>query len=410
MNLRGKWAVAVVAGWVLASLPVTGGVAFAEKAEKKDQKNWSQKMKGLQKALQELLVDLSSDKRFEDPRNFKRIEQNALLLSKLAHDLKPSDPAAPAAKSPDSDPTIPIISSQFDQEAQHAYKNLKNGHRSYARGVLRSMTSYCIACHTRSGAPSLTPSVTDSALQALSGNEKAEFFAATRQFDRSLEEYERVIGDSKNAQTRPFEWEEAVRTGLAIAVRVKKDPDRALGIAEKVNSTPKAPFFLKEQATQWAKSIKDWKAEPSTKAMTEEGFYAKAVKLMAEAKSLQKYPADRSADVLYLRASAAVHDLMSFAPNGKHATEALYLAGLSYEVLDGLMLWDLHESYYVSCIKRAPHTEIARQCFRHYEQSVYDGYTGSGGMDIPLEVRLRLEDLDRLSKPEGIDPAQKKPL
>ena len=40
----------------------------------------------------------------------------------------------------------------------------------------------------------------------------------------------------------------------------------------------------------------------------------------------------------------------------RHATEALYLAGFSYEVLQDPRLGGLEEMYYLSCIRREPHT------------------------------------------------------
>jgi tetratricopeptide (TPR) repeat protein len=383
--------------------PAASSSKAAPKAQAKGSQQWAQKMRKLEKSFQELLVDLNSDERFNAPKNFKRIERNAETFAKLAHELNVKDGSAP-----DHDPTIPIVAKQFEKEADRAYKTLKWGHRDYARDMLKSMTGYCMACHTRnSSGPSFQSIASSPAVQSLRTLEKGDYYAATRQFDRALEEYERLLSNPANIEHYTFDWEKAVRSGLAIAVRVKKDPDRALSIVDRVLATPKSPFFLKEQASQWKKSLLAWKEESGSKPVTEEGYYSQAVKLVAAAKSFQKYPADRSADILYLRASSAVHDLLAFAPNGKHATEALYLAGLCYEVLHDLNLWDQHEFYYLACIMKSPRTEISRQCFKHYEQSVYLGYTGSGGTHVPREIYAKLQDLDRMSTPAEDAP---KPL
>lgn len=385
------WRLLAVLGMISPS--VVGAVEPAK--AKVSSTPWAIKMRGLEQTLQDLLIDLSSDERFNAPKNFHRIEKNAEKFAKLAHELKLKDGSAP-----DSDPTLQIIAGQFSKEADEAYRTLKGGHRAYARDLLKSMTGYCMACHTRnSSGPSFEGMANSPAMASLNALEKADLFASTRQFDQALQEYEKLLSDPSTIDRRTFDWERAIRSSLAISVRVKKDPDRALGVIDRVLATPKAPFYLKEQAAQWKLSLNEWKKEGAVKAQTEQGYYAQAVKLLGDARSMQKYPADRSADILYLRASSAVHDLLSFAPNGEHATDALYIAGLCYEVLRDLNLWDQHEFYYLACIIRSPHTEKAQQCFRQYEQSVYRGYTGTGGTQLPADVREKLKELGQLSTP-----------
>lgn len=387
--------------FLLAAIQLAGVIPSALASDSRGASApWPKKMRDLERIFQNLLIDLSSDERFDSPKNFKKIEENAKAFADLAHDLKAP---APSGAAPDRDPTIEIVAGQFASQASHAYETLKLGHREYARNVLRSMTSYCIACHTRNGSgPSFQTSDNNLAMQALKPLERANYFAATRQFDRALSEYERIISAPGISASKPFEWEKAIRSALAISVRVKKDPDRALSIVDRALEAPKAPFFLKEQASQWKKSLVEWKGEASARPQTEEGYFAQAVRLIAAAKTLQKYPADRSADILYLRATSVIHDLLGMAPNGARSTEALYLAGLSYEVLQDLNLGEMHEFYFLGCIYKSPHTEKAQECFRHYEESVYFGYTGSAGENLPEDVRKRLADLEALSKPLAV--------
>jgi hypothetical protein len=359
---------------------------------------WPSKMRGIEKVFQELLIDLNSDERFNSPKNFKKIEQNAARLAKLAHSLKSKE-----VQSPDLDPSIQLIASLFAEEADHAYLTLTSGYRPYARKTLRAMTTYCVACHTRSNSgPSfqfISSNQTTPLIESLKNVEKADYFASVRQFDRALAEYDQIIQDVKYSAENPFEWEKAVRSALAISVRVKKDPNHALAIINHALATPKIPYFLKDQAAQWKQSLEAWKSEKSVKLTSENEYYAEASRLVVAAKAKQKFPADRSADIIYLRASSAVHDLLGFAPNGKLAADGLYLAGLCYEVLDNMNLNEMNEFYYLSCILKAPHSERSRECFRSYESSVYFGYTGSSGTHLPEKVRERLDRLDLMSNP-----------
>ncbi len=358
---------------------------------------WNKRMKAFSDAISELLPDVISQDRYNSPKNFQRIEKNVKVIADLAHNM-PSKNASPLeAGSADSDVSIPMISDLFKNEAKRAYQELKRGRRAYARTVLRALPNFCIACHTRSSGADLSTLKNDPPATLVSRLERAEYFAATRQFDRALSEYEEVVADKNAASKRQIEWERAFRHSLSIAVRVKRDPARALGLVDRALASPTCPSFLKEDATQWQKSLVEWKAEPHRTSNTPDGILAEARSLLTKAHALQRFPADHSADMVYLRVSSAVHDLLRASPTNGHLAEGLFLLGVSYEALQDMELWSLHELYYESCIRKFPGTATARGCFRRYEESVYSGYTGSGGVSLPADVSQELTDLRKLS-------------
>jgi hypothetical protein len=356
---------------------------------------WTEKMQGLYQTLSDILTDISGDERFNAPKNKAKIEAHAKKLASLAHDLEKK-----GVLSPDKDPTIEILSGLFADESQYAYEELKRGNRNYARGVLRSISGYCIACHTRNNSGSQSPKLpTPLGTTDLTAVEKGEYFAATRQFDLAQQEFDKVVGNLPLSLSRPLEWKRGVQQSLSIAVRVKKDPTRALEIVEHVLSNSGAPYFYKQNALKWKKSIEEWKSEEKPKTVTEEGLYSEAVRLISLAHELQKYPMDRSADILYLRATAVLHELLQLAPSGKRSGEAFLMAGLSYEVLRPLNLEELHDFYFEACIRKNPHTSLAELCYQRYEESVYFGYTGSGGTELPKSVKDRLSKFEALAHP-----------
>jgi hypothetical protein len=363
---------------------------------------WNAKMQELYKALSELLTDVTSNGRFNDPGNRARIQAEAEKLASLVHDLNKKGMVRA-----DVDPTVQMVAAMLGRETKYAAEELKRGNREYARTILRSVPTYCIACHTRN-----TSGVQFSELPlepssgSLSSVERGEFFAASRQFDRAQDQFKNVIRDPKTAQTNIFDWEQAVHQSLAIAVRVKNDPAEAREIVKAILKTPNAPTFMKEDAKAWLTSINEWQQEPPHHAMTEERLYAEAVRLMGKARETQKYPMDRTADIYYLRASAATHDLLQVAPMGEHSGEAMLLAGLSYEVLSPVNLEDLHEAFYGACIRKSPHTPTAEICYRRLEADVTADFTGSAGTDIPEDVRLNLKDLQQVSQPTLINVRQ----
>jgi len=377
------------------SLPINQVTADEATTVKSSGIRWSSKMQELYKTLADLLTDVSSTKRYFDPVNKTRIESEATHLSALGHDLAkmggtPSDP----------DPTIQIVAGMLRRETKRAADELKRGNRAYARNILRSVPNYCIACHTRnSTGPQFDRLPFEPTSKSLSTEERGEFFAASRQFDRAQGEFLKMIQDPQPTNQNNWNWEKAVHNSLAIAIRVKNDPLQAQEIVDAVLKTPNAPSFMKEDAKAWKKSIAEWREEPAHQPMTEEGLYAETLRLMSKARDMQNYPMDRTADVYYLRASATVHDLLQAAPNGVHAEDALLLAGISYEVLSPLKVEDLHEIYYEACIRRAPHSPTSELCYRRLEADTVLDYTGSGGTDVPDEVHQRLSELRGLSQP-----------
>jgi hypothetical protein len=210
-----------------------------------------------------------------------------------------------------------------------------------------------------------------------------------------------MIEDPTGPVVRSLEWEQAIHLGLAIAVRVKRDPEQSLALVEKVIGAKKGPYFLKQDALKWKESILKWKEQTSRRTLTEEGLHLEAMQLITQAREVQKYPADHAADVLYLRASAVIHELLQTAPDGRFGQEALLMAGMCYDALRPLGLEDIHDIYYEACIKKAPHTPTAEICYRRYEQSTYEGYTGSAGSFLPTEVQQKLQQLENLAHPEG---------
>ncbi|MBY0469519.1 hypothetical protein K2X30_00010 [bacterium] len=373
-----------------------------------DDQAWKNKMNQMYSLLSELLMDTSMGERFNDPDNRSRITANAKRLSEIAKEM---DVALKGGKGKakiqisDKDPSLPMIMDLFYDQTEEAYSALQSGNRDYARGLLRNVTGYCISCHTRSGTGPESSLPKPDGFGKLTAMQKAEFFAASRQFDAALDELKTVIDDGDYAKANPFQWEKAVRYALAIAIRVKNDPAQAKKLTEKVMDSKTAPAFLKGNAKKWKVAVEAWQKESKTTIpKKKDALMREAVRLIGQAKKLQNYPSDRAGDIYYLRASSRLHEMMSLAPKGKELAEALYLAGLSYESLSYLNFWALPDLYYESCIKKAPHTSLSQECYRQLEENTYVGYSGSAGTDIPFAVRDHLNHLQQMATPAGVSP------
>jgi hypothetical protein len=361
-------------------------------------RKWNKNMQELSKAFSELLPELVDSKPLTPARQ-KKLEKNTKKLLDLAHTVNMGSGGNVVVLPPEIDPTIRFVSDLFEHEIKHAYHALNSGNTGYAKSILRTTTGYCIACHTRHDrGPDFPTFDLPANVQSLSPAQKAEWFAATRQFDSALDELEAIATDPKLAKTRPIEWGRSLRRALNISIRVKKDPDRAIALMNKVSALPNLSPFYASNLPIWKESLAEWKAEKEGKERSEEDLFSEAMRLTKAAKSKQTYTFDHSADVLYLRSSNIVHELLTRFPLGKRSSDAMLLAGEAYELLEDRLISRLPNMYYQACIRNAPHTPIAEQCYSHYEQNITFGYSGTAGTFIPDDIQDSMRELEKLSR------------
>lgn len=360
---------------------------------------WPIRMQALSATLSELLPLVVSRSKFNNAANFEKIETETRKLRSLAHSLKMGD-------TPNEDPSMKIMGGLFEEDIERALDALNAGSREYARQILKNTTSYCIQCHTQTGTGPEFPRL-DLSLNTneLTYHEQAEFFAATRQFDRALEAYSKSLDDPNLAKFDPFEWEQTARAALSIFVRVKNDPDAAGKWINRIRSHAALPDSIKSELQHWRNSIQEWRRERKPDLLdSPEKALARAEELIKIAQKRQEYPMDHTQDVYYFRASRILHEFLErYGPRHELGAKALYLSGIAAEATRDMNFWTLHETYYEYCIRVKPHSDLAQKCFERLKDSVTLGYSGSGGVRIPPEVSKRLEMFRGLAAPIKTD-------
>lgn len=372
-----------------------GFAADPGKTDAAQKVEWTVKMQELNQTLSELLTFVSSNELFENKKNDKKIESFLKDLASQSHGLKMkgSIEAHP-------DPAIRIFANELDSYAKEAYSTFKSGHREYARQVVRSITQACINCHSRTNSGPQFADLNPSLKKDLKGTDLASYLSATRQYDSSIAEYRKVVQSADALEKNIWEWEEALKQGLMLSVRVKKDPKLALAFIEDALKHKDVPFFVKQYAQEWKISINQWQDEwKKKKPTTESELFNEGKKLITRAKRVQKHAMDHSGDVDYLLASSVIYDLLERAPKSKNASEALFMAGVSLESISPRVFDHLPRVFYEECIRRSPHSKIAQSCYTAYEQQTYFVFTGSAGMDLPQDVKTKLLQLWALAMP-----------
>ncbi len=295
-----------------------------------------------------------------------------------------------------------IYSKDLLEQVRDAKTAYQAGHFDYARDQLQHLTQACIQCHSRtSKGPSFTNLPFDQEKLGLKSIEAAEFFAATRQFDRALSELNQLIESATFAKNEPWKWMQAVSDALLLSVRVKQDVALTQAIILNVQKNNHAPFFVKKDAQSWEKSALAWKKEGKIQSKGAVWNLIQGKKFFNQAKSAQKYLRDRSADILYLRSTAFLHQYLEqagFQISKEDHALSLWMLGEAYEALQLKPIGTNSGSFFEACIRVLPKSKIAEKCFVRFEQVTLAGFTGSAGLDLPADVSEKIKQLKTMTE------------
>lgn len=373
----------------LTGVLVLSGCESKEKAKQKDVAGqWAGKMQGMAFDIKELVPYLYSRQAFNDPGNAPKIRMDLKKFASQAHAITPEMGKNYFGR----DPMLAYSLESLQGDLSRASEAFDQGQTEYARGVAKAATTHCVSCHsiTKEGQKAGWDLKEISGLQ-LSPLERVDLIIATRRYDEASKYLERLMGDKDFIQSAPFDFEAALRKYLSLMIRVEHNPTRSLKELNRVLEIKEIPFYVSEQARAWQVSLNEW--EKSAKKKPKKDLLAQARERIARGKQIQQFAKDHAGDIEYLRATDLLHDYLRDSKDSKGLADAYFLLGQAYEVLDELGHWNLHETYYESCISAVPKSDLAKTCYGRLEASIYAGFSGSSGVHIPSLERERLKKL-----------------
>jgi hypothetical protein len=368
-------------------------------AEDPKSEAWRERMQHLLAKTLSLIPYVFDDKKFADPKNQQAIQDITQGLLDLSTDLEKH--TGDANKNP-SDPSLPLTAKEFREEIQIASSIMRSQQFLQAQGILKNSLSYCVSCHTQSatGARYFIPDL-QSQINPLAPGKRILALTATRQFDSALKTFEKdFLAAKPAAEIDAFDFARALRTCLAIAVRVNQDPALTLDLLQKSARSPIPLKPQKEAIQTWIKAATEWRNEkPLAPVTSAEQLSKEADRLMKRAQKANQFPADAAGDIDFLRASTVLHQLVRDYPQSPLQANAFSQLGDIYTQLREFAIFELPEQYYVACVRKQPHSKLAQTCFQKYSDNELIGYTGSIGTRIPPDVRHQLNELKKLSQP-----------
>jgi hypothetical protein len=387
----------VICRLVLGFWLSTTVLSFSSLVAEENRPGVNERMRELQQALEELYAYVIKARKIDDKPRIDEYGKSLHRFATLAESVAKSHQELRQVPGHNLDISLEKIGGLFAEQTKLAVKLFEKGEVADSRNQVLKIGQYCITCHTASNRGfNFIDATMGKYTTGMSTFERAEFLAATRRFDAAVNAYRQIIDDPVSAGS--LEWVKAVQRGMMIAIRYKEQPELALQLVQRALSNPNIPIYFRRDATMWKKGIEAWMREDKKEIETDEQSFTALQKLFESAKTHREYPADQGTNIDFLRATAAAHAYMGHFPQGKHTAEVLYYLGTGYEALTDLSLWPLHQNYYEACIHSAAHQPIAQKCYESYEESLYAGYSGSGGTFIPVEESQKLKELKKIAQ------------
>jgi hypothetical protein len=335
--------------------------------------------------MQDLLPYLSDPSKFNDEDHQKEIASKISQIKTLFQENKTHFAHDNVAQVINLELMVDVLT-----QAEKAFK-VQN--KEYARQLLKATPGLCISCHSQDHLSQRFFPTPDSK-KFLSLREAAEFHLITRQYESAGALFEKLIeqknklSDEKNLAS--------MRLALATYLRAEKPYEKMM---EKINLWKKLyPIEIYQKSLEgWAEGIKKLSSLPEPE-MKFSSIKAWMVKLLGQNENTYGVLAEPQVELIYFKLKDLLYSYLTTKATNKEVPEILFYLAVSEKSLNYTFFYSLADGYLQACIKNYPRTPFARKCFEEYKNFIEFSYTGSGGSDIPPDVKKDLETLKNLIK------------
>lgn len=352
-------------------------------------------MNQLLKELTILKTYFVSEDKFLDPKNNAKIATHLKKFSAMAAQTN-------------HDPVMDQQNFKFTQQVLQAHiveteRAFNEGKKSYARWQLASTISLCMSCHTQAPATQRAFSDFNNLKTYSSKFDQAEFLFATRAFEQANQLFNSIIDSYPKNKVSLQQVETALERELTYYARVQRNPDQAVLAFKKYQKNKELPEFLQKNISVWIAEFENWKKQPSidmTKS-TDEQILEYARKNIADDGNHKMLTSSDPTLLTYLRVSGMLYEHLQKKSGSKVVPEILYWLSLCDRVINHNFFYSMADIYLKECIVKYSTTPIAKKCYQEYETQTILGYTGSGGTNVPADVKADLDQLKKLVNSSG---------
>lgn len=341
-------------------------------------------------ALSDLLPYLSDREEFMEKSNSKHVEEKMVELQKAfklaGHDtLIKGDLFAPSY-------------ALINENIQSSLTSFRKGNKDYAHWRLREITSHCLDCHTK-----LPPSYSSSFQDGDMVIDKRKFkdtynLGLAQLIVRRYVDAKTSFKESFNEKVIKKEYKNVllpIKQLVLIDTKVQKNPDDLLALLGKYTERKDLPEDAVKTMKAWQERVKHWKGQLVLKTgLKDDGDLKQFID--RELVPLKKKTLTEGHQIDLLFASGLLSNYLFENTQSKLAPELSFWLGWIEKNLERENYFGSGDLFLKQCVKRYPKHPIAKDCFNEYKESVEFDFSGSGGTDIPEEVKKELDELAKL--------------
>jgi hypothetical protein len=339
--------------------------------------------------MQSLRPFMVSEEKFQDQANEEKIKEHLDQLVTIIKGVK-HDSIMKA-------PGLVISKKVLEEHLSETDRIFTVGNKSYARWALNSTFGICVSCHTQAPAASKN---WDLVGFSDFGNDfdHAEFLFAARDFDRALALFDKVIDEYPDNKIKVSELEDAVERKVAIFARVKRDFKAGTVSMERSQKNKKLPQSLKKNLIAWEGLFRQESkmSIPDPKTAKDDDIRKFVAKEMKRGLWDSLIDASNPRLVTNLTVSGILYEYLNLNPSTQIKPEIYYWLALCDRALQNNFFFSLADLYLKECITQFPKSQIAESCYKEFEINTVLSYSGSGGINVPDEVKSELRGLRQL--------------
>lgn len=379
-------------------LPLTFSSSFAKEKKSTTTK---QVMNEILQSFVNLIPYASDEMKWKDPNAKAYIQGN---LTKIADAFKEAKHLS-SINQPGFRPSYEVVR----EHVEATVDAFNSDHKIFARTRLKATTQLCMSCHTQLS--QTKASETFGALGKLTRNdfasdfEYAEFLFLIRDYNKAIRYYEREIDariaknnslkrvqNSDASKYLDFTIEQSLKRMLTIYTKINYDPSKAMLFIEKYKNAHAFSSGLKGEIENWIKDLKIWQTAKYVGKITNEKELESFIKKYLEKFEDQPAVAGEN-DVTLLVANGALYSFLNRFPKSESGAQVLYWLAETDKVLNQSYFFSLSDIYLRVCVMKYSKSPYAPKCYKSYEESIYFGYSGSAGTNVPKEELDKLEKL-----------------
>lgn len=339
---------------------------------------------------------------FEEDEKSPKNAETQEALERFAANAAPQKHGQLFNSNPMAKETFDILSQTLKESAA----DYKQGRTGSSKMLLKAAFHTCLSCHA-SGLTKTSFRFADTeslAAKAESPLQKAQIHFVFRDFNKAREEARNVLkspprSGAQNPVAAPWSSRDAMELVLSTSILLEETPE---SLSKEISEWQKNLVLSESLGTEveeWKASLTQWAAEP--KVSTPPSL-AKLRALVGQKKGDDLLPYQSNL-VNHLRARTSLSRLAGNpAITANQRAETLHLLGLIYRAQDNNVFLGFADAYFTSCIRMAPKSARARQCFASLRASIVEANTGSSGTHLEnaeKETLLKMGKLAGVRKP-----------